>query len=78
MRRRDFLLGAAAGFAAARPARADVPRVFSANLWPPMAQRAAFIAWMQANRGEDSTFLDQRFDRYQQLLAFNDLWTPGR
>ena len=40
-----------------------------------MAQRAAFIAWMQANRGEDSTFLDQRFDRYQQLLAFNDLWT---
>ena len=75
MRRRDFLLGAAAGFAAARPARADVPRAFSANLWPPMAQRAAFIAWMQANRGEDSTFLDQRFDRYQQLLAFNDLWT---
>lgn len=75
MCRRDFLLGAAAGIAAALPARADVPRPFSPDLWPPMGQRAAFIAWMRANRGEDSTFLDQRFDRYQQLLAFNDLWT---
>ena len=75
MRRRDFLFGATASIAAVLPAGADVPRPFSPDLWPPMAQRATFIAWMAANRGEDPTFLGRRFDRFQQLLAFNDLWT---
>ena len=77
MRRRDFLLAAAAGFAAAFPAAADAPRPFRPDLWPPMAQRADFVAWMAANRGEDARFLGRRFDRYQQLLAFNDLWTQA-
>ncbi|HLH10564.1 MAG TPA: protein-L-isoaspartate O-methyltransferase, partial [Methylovirgula sp.] len=74
MRRRDFLLGATAALAASS-ARADVPKLFGPNLWPPLAPRAAYIAWMAANRGEDPLFLGQRFDRYQQLLAYHDLWT---
>ena len=77
MRRRDFLIGAAAGLAAALPARAEAPKPFGPNLWPPMAQRAAFIEWMAANRGEDAVLLGERFDRYQQLLAINDLWSPA-
>jgi protein-L-isoaspartate(D-aspartate) O-methyltransferase len=77
MRRRDFLFGAAASLAAALPARAEAPKPFGPNLWPPMAQRSAFIEWMAANRGEDATFLGRRFDRYQELLSFYDLWTPA-
>jgi protein-L-isoaspartate(D-aspartate) O-methyltransferase len=38
--------------------------------------RAEFIAWMQANRGEDPTYLGRRYDRYLDVLSFNDLWTP--
>jgi protein-L-isoaspartate(D-aspartate) O-methyltransferase len=32
---------------------------------------------MAANRGENATFLGERFDRYQVLLSFYDLWTPA-
>jgi len=77
MRRRDFLLGAAASIAAAGPACAQVPTPFRPNLWPPLSKRADFVAWMVASRGEDETLLGGRFDRYQQLLAYNDLWTPA-
>ena len=76
MHRRDFLIGGAASVAAS-PAYADMPRPFRQNLWPPMARRAEFIAWMAANRGEDANFLGPRFDRFQELLSFNDLWTPA-
>ncbi|HLW92993.1 MAG TPA: protein-L-isoaspartate O-methyltransferase [Roseiarcus sp.] len=77
MRRRDFLLGAAAGLTAAFPAFADVPKPFEPNLWPPMAKKDDFVAWMAANRGEDPIYLGRRWDRYQEVLAFNDLWTPA-
>ena len=77
MRRRDFLIGAAAGLATALPARAEPLKPFGPNLWPSMGQRGEFIAWMAANRGEDPGFLGPRFDRYQELLSFNDLWTPA-
>ena len=78
MLRRDFLIGAAAaGVAAAVPAWADPPRPFRPDLWPPMARRADFVAWMAANRSENATLLGERFDRYQVLLSFNDLWTPA-
>ncbi len=77
MLRRDFLLGAAAALAAAVPAYAEPPRPFQPDLWPPMARRGDFVAWMAANRGEDPTLLGERFDRYQVLLSFYDLWTPA-
>jgi len=74
VRRRDFLVGATASLAAF-PALADVPKSFRPSLWPPLDERGAFIAWMQANRGEDPIFLGQRFERYRELLSFQDLWT---
>ena len=77
MLRRDFLIAAAASVAAALPAYADPPAPFRPDLWPPMARRADFVAWMAANRGENAALLGERFDRYQELLSFNDLWTPA-
>jgi protein-L-isoaspartate(D-aspartate) O-methyltransferase len=79
MRRRDVLLGAAAGLAGfpVLPGLASPPRAFQADLWPPLTDRAAFINWMAANRGEDPTYLGRRFDRYKVLLSFNDLWTKA-
>ena len=80
MRRRDFLLGAAAASAAAAaplPAYAEPPKAFRPDLWPPMGNRGEFVAWMAANRGEDPVFLGRRYDRYKVLLSFNDLWTQA-
>jgi protein-L-isoaspartate(D-aspartate) O-methyltransferase len=78
MRRRDFLLGAAAGAVGAVgafPALAVQP--FRQDMWPPLTNRGEFVSWMAANRGEDPTYLGRRFDRYREVLAFNDLWTPA-
>ena len=74
MRRRDLLLGATASLASF-PAFAEAPKPFQPDLWTPLTDRGAYIAWMQANRGEDAAFLGPRFDRYRVLLSFNDLWT---
>ena len=73
MRRRDFMLGAAASLAAF-PAFAYAPKP---DLSPPLGDRNTFIAWMQANRRDDPIYLGPRFDRYRVLLSFNDLWTPA-
>jgi protein-L-isoaspartate(D-aspartate) O-methyltransferase len=73
------LLGAAAAAsatAAAFPALADI-KAFQPSLWPPLKGKAEFIAWGQANRGEDATYLGRRYDRYLDVLSFNDLWTPA-
>jgi protein-L-isoaspartate(D-aspartate) O-methyltransferase len=77
MRRRDFLFVTSGSLAATLPAFAAVRQPFLPNLRPPMERRADFIAWMVLNRGEDATFLGERFDRYLQLLAFHDLWTAA-
>jgi protein-L-isoaspartate(D-aspartate) O-methyltransferase len=77
MRRRDFLVAAAGSLATALPVFAAVPQLFRPDLWPPMEGRADFVDWMAANRGEDPTFLGERFDRYLQLIAFHDLWTAA-
>ena len=74
MRRRDILLGATASLVAF-PAFAGTPKPFQPDLWPPLDDRSAFIAWMEANRADDPTLLGDRFDRYRVLLSFNDLWT---
>jgi len=77
MLRRDFLIGAAAGLAAF-PAYAGSLRLFGPDLWPPMANRAEFVAWMVANRGEDPTILGQRYDRYQQCSLSTISGPPSR
>jgi protein-L-isoaspartate(D-aspartate) O-methyltransferase len=78
MLRREFLLGAAAaGAAGVFPAHAEPRKAFSPDLWPPLENRADFVSWMAANRGEDPTQLGRRYDRYKVLLSFNDLWTKA-
>jgi protein-L-isoaspartate(D-aspartate) O-methyltransferase len=73
MLRREFILGAAAASIAAY-----APAAALAADGPPLSSKAAFVAWMAANRpAEDSKFLERRWDRYQVLLSFNDLWTPA-
>jgi protein-L-isoaspartate(D-aspartate) O-methyltransferase len=72
MRRRQFLIGAAAGLAASSPLAA------LAAEGPPLTGKAEFVAWMTANRtAEEPKYLERRWDRYQVLLSFNDLWTPA-
>jgi protein-L-isoaspartate(D-aspartate) O-methyltransferase len=76
MNRRNFLFGSATAFAFAdaSPVRANVPAPLSPDASPPMDNREAFVAWMQKNRGEDPGFLGQRFDRFLQLIAHQDVW----
>jgi protein-L-isoaspartate(D-aspartate) O-methyltransferase len=72
MLRREFLIGAAASVAAASPHAA------LAAEGPPISSKAEFVAWMTANRpAEERKYLERRWDRYQVLLSFNDLWTPA-
>ena len=39
-----------------------------------MDDRASFVDWMVKMRGEDKSFLGQRFDRFKLLLDHKDLW----
>src|SRR5689334_3653742 len=72
MLRREFLLGAAASVAACSPSA-----VLAAE-GPPLSSKGAFVAWMTANRpAEEPRYLERRWDRYQVLLSFHDLWTPA-
>jgi protein-L-isoaspartate(D-aspartate) O-methyltransferase len=73
MKRREFLLGAAASLASISSARAAL-QPFAQDLWPPFT-RNEFVAWMAANRGEEPAMLAKRYERYEVLLSFNDLWT---
>ena len=71
MLRREFLLGAAVSAACS-------PLVALAAEGPPLSGKAAFVAWMTANRpAEDAKYLERRWDRYQVLLSFHDLWTEA-
>ena len=72
MHRREFLIGAAASLAAF-PASAAT--AFRGDMWPSLTDKAAFVNWMAKNRGEEPKYLERRFDRYKEVLAFNDLWT---
>jgi hypothetical protein len=77
MQRRTFLtLSAAAAASAAFPfkARATVPKLYSWDASPPMNDTAAFVRWMQENRGEDPRYLRARFERFQNMVT----WTFGR
>ena len=77
MQRRTFLtLSGAATVGAALPlkARASVPKPYSFDASPPMDNIAAFVRWMQENRGEDPRYLRARFERFQNMVGNRDLW----
>ena len=77
MQRRTFLTLAAATAASAalpRAARATVPKPYSWDASPPMDNVAAFVRWMQENRGEDPRYLRPRFERFQNMVGHVDLW----
>ncbi len=79
MQRREFLAFSAAAAAAAgavlpRAADAAVPKPYSWDDAPPMDNAAAYIKWMQDNRGEDPKYLRARFDRFQNMVGNVDLW----
>ena len=75
MKRRTFVSGTAALGAAAlgHPAFAATIKPYSWDLNPPTDTRENFIAWGKG-RGEDPTFLGQRWDRFQALLKNKDIW----
>ena len=79
MQRRMFLTLSAAAAASAvlrLPARAAVPKPYSWDATPPMSDGAAFVRWMQENRGEDPRYLHARFERFQNMVGHVDLWNP--
>ena len=79
LKRRTFVSGTAALAAASvapsvlSPAFAATIKPYSWDLNPPTDTRENFIAWGKG-RGEDPTFLGQRWDRYQAMLRNKDLW----
>ena len=77
MNRRKFLasagLAAATGLIAGR-GHADVPQPYDWNTAPPTDSRTGFVDWMVKNRGEDSHFLGERYDRLEALIAHHDVW----
>ena len=80
MNRRTFALGSLAALSQILVpglAAANVPGPYDWTAVPPMDARQAFIDWMVKNRGEEPTYLDERFDRFQQLLQHRDLYTDG-
>ncbi len=74
IRRRDFLIGAATT-AAVTPLTAAT--ALARDMSPPLNDKAAFIAWGKANTNEDPIYLERRFDRYKDVLSFNDLYTSA-
>jgi protein-L-isoaspartate(D-aspartate) O-methyltransferase len=74
MDRRGFLavFAATVGWPSLSGARVPVPYDWTAA--PPMDDRAKYIDWMVANRGEDPDFLGQRYDRFLALIANKDIW----
>ena len=72
--RRRFMLGTAAALAVGcLPAEANV-QAYDWNAAPPMDDKLSFIEWMVRNRGEEGSFLGQRWDRFRQAVASRDLW----
>ena len=74
MDRRSFLALSALALGWADRALAGVPVPYDWNAAPPMDDRAKYIAWMVANRGEDPDFLGQRYDRFLALISNRDIW----
>lgn len=80
MNRRTLLTGSAAAAVVGylRPrAYADVSVTQTAPLNPPTAARADFVAWGVATRRENATFLGERWDRFEVLVANHDVWNDA-
>ncbi len=79
MKRRSFVSGTAALTASlaaaslATPVMAATIKPYSWDLNPPTDTRDNFIAWGKG-RGEDASFLGQRWDRFQAVLKNKDIW----
>jgi protein-L-isoaspartate(D-aspartate) O-methyltransferase len=76
MRRRAVVTGLAASAAVglSTAALGSVPTPYDWNASPPFDDRQGFIDWMVKNRGEDPSYLGERFDRFLQLVAHHDVW----
>jgi protein-L-isoaspartate(D-aspartate) O-methyltransferase len=78
MQRRELLAGGAGLLVSVlldpKIAAAKVPAAYDPAAMPPMGDRAAFISWMVARRGEDPTYLGRRYDRFLALIAHHDVW----
>jgi protein-L-isoaspartate(D-aspartate) O-methyltransferase len=78
MNRRDFLASSAvavAGGVLPTLGLADVSKQYDWSVSPPFDSRAKYIAWMQANRGEDPKYLGLHWDRYDWMLnRAADMW----
>ena len=76
MDRRHFLAGGTAFVAGAIGpcfAMANVPTPFTFDMAPPMDSRGKFVAWGEAQRGEEPKLLGERFDRFEALVRNEDL-----
>jgi protein-L-isoaspartate(D-aspartate) O-methyltransferase len=77
LNRRSFISGSGCALASGlciNSARANVLAPLGPDVSPPTTSREAFVAWMQKNRGEDAGYLGQRYDRFLQLIAHQDVW----
>ena len=80
MDRRTFtasLVASAALSGVMRPAFADdvvgkVPTPYSVDIVPPMDSEEKFVAWAVKNRGEDPTYLKERFERFRHIVGNRD------
>jgi protein-L-isoaspartate(D-aspartate) O-methyltransferase len=50
-----------------------VSHVLTPGADPPTENKDAFVRWMAINRGEDATYLGERWDRYLEMLGNGDL-----
>ena len=77
--RRAFLTLSSAAVASAAlssQVHAIVPNPYSWDASPPMDDGAAFVEWMQENRGEDPRYLRPRFDRFLNMVDHGELYEP--
>lgn len=68
------MLASLGGMVIGQAALGSVPLPYDWNASPPFDDRQKFIDWMVKNRGEDPSYLGQRYDRFLQLIAHHDVW----
>jgi protein-L-isoaspartate(D-aspartate) O-methyltransferase len=68
-----LLAAGAAASIATGPAWANVPTPYDWTVAPPLGNKQVFIDWMMKNRGEDESFLGQRYDRLIVMIKNGDI-----